>query len=251
MQGMIPAMIASVETMLERWEQNKAKEIDVYKESRLLTAEIISRTAFGSSYLEGENIFDMLTKLGIIAGRNVFRIRLPVMEKFFKLRDDLESDKIEQAIRESIIGMIDKRAEKMMRGEENNYGSDFLGSLIKANHDPDEKNRISIDNMVDECKTFYLAGQETTNGLLAWSIFLLAIHTDWQEKVRNEVIQLFGQENPNPEGIARLKTVRILSYYPLSILISNVVWASEQAYKPQLVSRDQPHQKWMTYLKSD
>ncbi|KAI8527490.1 hypothetical protein RHMOL_Rhmol12G0079600 [Rhododendron molle] len=73
-------MIASVETMLERWEQNKAKEIDVYKESRLLTAEVISRTAFGSSYLEGENIFHMLTKLGMIASRNFFRIRLPAME---------------------------------------------------------------------------------------------------------------------------------------------------------------------------
>ncbi|KAI8527488.1 hypothetical protein RHMOL_Rhmol12G0079200 [Rhododendron molle] len=98
----------------------------------------------------------------------------------------------------------------MIRGEENNYGSDFLGSLIKANHDPDEKNRISIDDMVDECKTFYLAGQETTNGLIAWSIFLLAIHTDWQEKARKEVIQLFGQENPNPEGIARLKTMSMI-----------------------------------------
>ncbi|KAF7123508.1 hypothetical protein RHSIM_Rhsim12G0072300 [Rhododendron simsii] len=126
LKGMIPAMITSVETMLERWEQNQAKEIDVYKEFRLLTAEVISRTAFGSSYLEGENIFDMLTKLGMIAARNVFRIRIPAMEKFFKLRDDLESDKIEQAIQESIIGMIEKRAEKMMRGEENNYGKNYL-----------------------------------------------------------------------------------------------------------------------------
>ncbi|XP_058193589.1 cytochrome P450 CYP749A22-like [Rhododendron vialii] len=210
LKGMIPATIASVETMLERWRQNEEKEIDVYKEFRLLTAEVISRTAFGNSYLEGENIFDMLTKLGMIAARNGFRIRFPGMEKFFKLRDDLESDKIEQAIRESIIGMIDKRAETMRRGEENNYGSDFLGSLIKANHDPDEKNRISIDDMVDECKTFYLAGQETTNGVLAWSIFLLAIHKDWQEKARKEVIELFGHENPNPEGIARLKTMSMI-----------------------------------------
>ncbi|KAG5521334.1 hypothetical protein RHGRI_033777 [Rhododendron griersonianum] len=210
LKGMIPAMIASVETMLEKWRQNEEKEIDVYKEFRLLTAEVISRTAFGSSYLEGENIFDMLKKLGMIAARNSFRIRLPGIEKFFKSRDDLESDKIEQAIREAIIGMIDKREEKITRGEENNYGSDFLGSLIKANHDPDEKNRISIDDMVDECKNFYLAGQETTNGVLAWSIFLLAIHTDWQEKARKEVIELFGQEIPNPEGIARLKTMSMI-----------------------------------------
>ncbi|KAG5521331.1 hypothetical protein RHGRI_033774 [Rhododendron griersonianum] len=217
LKGMVPAMIASVETMLERWRQREEKEIEVYKESRLLTAEVISRTAFGSSYFEGEKIFAMLMEMGTIVARNRYKIRLPGIGKFLKLSDDLESDKIEQAIRESIIVMINKREGKMMRGEENNYGSDFLGSLIKANHDPDEKNRISVDDMVDECKTFYLAGQETTNGLLAWSLLLLAVHTDWQEKARKEVFELFGQRNPNAEGIARLKIVSIieLSYHQL------------------------------------
>jgi len=211
LKGMIPAMIRSVETMLERWREHEGNEIEVYEEFRLLTSEVISRTAFGSSYSEGENIFDMSLKLGMIISRNGFKIRLPGIRKFLKLRDDLEADKIEQAIRESIIGMINKREEKMTRGEETNYEIDYLGSLMKANHDPVEKMiRISVDDMVDECKTFYLAGQETTNGVLAWSVFLLAIHTDWQEKARKEVLELFGQQNPNAEGITRLKIMSMI-----------------------------------------
>ncbi|KAE9454481.1 hypothetical protein C3L33_13645, partial [Rhododendron williamsianum] len=139
------------------------------------------------------------TKLRKIANHAFYAENL----KFLKSRDDLESDKLQQAIQELIIAMINKREEKMKRGEENNYGSDFLGSLLKANHDPDEKNRVSVDEMVDECITFYLAGQETTNAILAWNLLLLAIHTDWQEKARKEVFELFGQQNPNAEGIAR------------------------------------------------
>ena len=50
-------MISSVEVMLERWKNHEGKETDVYEEFRLLTSEAISRTAFGSSYLEGKNIF--------------------------------------------------------------------------------------------------------------------------------------------------------------------------------------------------
>ncbi|KAI8527470.1 hypothetical protein RHMOL_Rhmol12G0078200 [Rhododendron molle] len=210
LKGMVPAMIASVETMLERWSQHEGKEIEVNKESRLLSSEVISRTAFGSSYLEGEKIFAMLQEMGMIASRNRFKIRLPGIGKFLKSRDDLESDKIQQAIHKLIIAMINKREEKMMRGEENNYGSDFLGLLIKANHDPDEKNRVSVDEMVDECVTFYLAGQETTNSFLAWCLLLLAINTDWQEKARKEVFELFGQQNPNAEGIARLKIMTMI-----------------------------------------
>ena len=61
---------------------------------------------------------------------------------------------------------------------------------------------------MDECKTFYFAGQETTNNLLTWSVFLLSIHTDWQEKARQEVLSLFGHQNPTPDGITKLNTVR-------------------------------------------
>ena len=59
-------MITSVEEMLERWKHHEGKEIEVFEEFRLFTSEVISKTAFGSSYLEGRNIFGMLMKLSSI-----------------------------------------------------------------------------------------------------------------------------------------------------------------------------------------
>lgn len=96
-----------------------------------------------------------------------------------------------------------------MKGEEESFGSDFLGILLQAHHDANENQRISVDSVVDECKTFYFTGQETTNTLLTWTVFLLAIHTDWQEEARKEVLSLFGQQHSqNPDEIAKLKTVK-------------------------------------------
>ncbi|WRX20019.1 Cytochrome P450 - like 10, partial [Theobroma cacao] len=66
LKNMTPAVIASVERMLEQWKGQEGKEIEVFQEFRLLTSEVISRTAFGSSYLEGKKIFDMLMELSII-----------------------------------------------------------------------------------------------------------------------------------------------------------------------------------------
>ena len=74
---MIPAIVASVETMLERWKCCEGREIEVYEEFRLLTSEVISRTAFGSSYLEGKNIFKMLMKLTLLTSRNFYTLRFP------------------------------------------------------------------------------------------------------------------------------------------------------------------------------
>ncbi|PON97258.1 Cytochrome P [Trema orientale] len=54
---LIPAMIASVETMLEGWKNNEGKEIEVYQEFRLLTAEVISRTTFLGAVTRKGRIF--------------------------------------------------------------------------------------------------------------------------------------------------------------------------------------------------
>lgn len=74
---MIPAMVTSVVAMLKRWKYHEGKEIEVSEEFRLLTSEVISRTAFGSSYLEGKNIFEILMKLTSSAFRNSYTVRFP------------------------------------------------------------------------------------------------------------------------------------------------------------------------------
>ncbi|XP_059645038.1 cytochrome P450 CYP749A22-like [Cornus florida] len=210
LKGMIPEMIASVEVMLAKWRHHESEEIEVYNEFKVLTSEIISRTAFGSSYVEGKIIFEMLSKLGVIFSRNNFKIRFPGIGKIFKSQDDIEAEKIDQTIRDSAVALIKKREEKVKSGESESYGSDFLGSLVKVHHDVDKSRRITVDDIIDECKTFYIAGQEPTTSLLSWSILLLATHKEWQERARNEVLELFGKENPFPEGIARLKTMNLI-----------------------------------------
>lgn len=41
----------------------------------------------------------------------------------------------------------------------------------------------------------------------ARTVLPLEMQAHWQEKVRNDVLELFGQQNPSPRGISRLKTV--------------------------------------------
>jgi len=60
---------------------------------------------------------------------------------------------------------------------------------------------------VDECKTFFFAGQDTTSHLLTWIMFLLSRHPEWQEKLREEVLRECGDAVPNPDTVAKLKLV--------------------------------------------
>ncbi|KAK8308158.1 hypothetical protein V6Z12_D02G037900 [Gossypium hirsutum] len=162
---MTPAVISSVETMLEKWKGYVGKEIELFEEFRLLTSEVISRTAF---------------------------------------------EELANEIQGCVMKMIKKREDRVVNGGADSFGNDFLGLHVNAYHDLDDKNMLSLGDLVDECKTFCLAGQDTVNSLLAWTIFLLAIHGDWQEKARREVIDIFGNQNPHSEGIVKLKIMTMI-----------------------------------------
>ncbi|KAF6147029.1 hypothetical protein GIB67_036748 [Kingdonia uniflora] len=230
LKNMVPAMLTSVEMMLERWRQFEGKEMEVFEEFKVATSDVISRSAFGSSYFEGAKIFENLNKLAAMAVGNANKIRLPVIGKLLKTSDEIESEKVENRIRESFIHMIRTRQEKMKNGEIDGLGCDYLGFLLRENQDVDDNKRISIEDVIDECKTFFFAGYETTTSLLAWSVLLLAIHTDWQDRARKEVLEIFEGKSPTPEdnGIAKLKTMTMIInetlrlYPPIVAIYRNV-----------------------------
>ena len=63
LQKMLPAFAACSNELITRWmgyvESDGAKEIDVWPEFQNLTGDVISRTAFGSSFGEGRRIFEI------------------------------------------------------------------------------------------------------------------------------------------------------------------------------------------------
>ena len=117
---------------------------------------------------------------------------------------------IYQEVRGLINGIIDKRVTEMKAGKSSN--DDLLGILLDSNNKEikqqgNNKYGLSIDDVIEECKLFYFAGQETTANLLVWTMILLGQHRIWQERARDEVLKVFGDREPDMEGLNQLKVV--------------------------------------------
>jgi len=90
----------------------------------------------------------------------------------------------------------------------------YLKKLIEENND-DEKNILTLlknaDNMTykkirDNLFIFFIAGHETTSTTLQYILYNLAKYPDIQEKLREEIIEVFPQEI-DPEKIKGLTNI--------------------------------------------
>ncbi|XP_062215870.1 cytochrome P450 CYP72A616-like [Phragmites australis] len=228
---MLPAFSASCEELVSRWTQSLGSdgscELDVWPELQTLTGDVIARTAFGSNYLEGRRIFELQAEQ---AERFIGAIQKIVIPGYMYLptKNNKRMRQINKEVNLILRGLIGKRIQAMNEGESTN--DDLLGLLLESNmRGTDESGQSSlgmtIEDVIEECKLFYFAGMETTSVLLTWTMVLLSMHPEWQDRAREEVIGLFGKNKPEYEGLSRLKTLtmilhEVLRLYPPAIVFS-------------------------------
>lgn len=95
--------------------------------------------------------------------------------------------------------------------EKNKNKLEDSGTLLESLMSPYKKEDVlNLEEIVDECKTFYFAGKETTANLLTWTFLLLGLHQEWQNKAREEVVRVCGHNAfPNAENLTDLKIVSL------------------------------------------
>jgi cytochrome P450 family 709 len=72
---------------------------------------------------------------------------------------------------------------------------------------------LSIDEIINECKMFF-AGHDTTALLLTWTVFLLSVYPEWEERLRKEVLRELGSEHHNADDLSKLKEARKMGPFP-------------------------------------
>ncbi|KAG0538564.1 hypothetical protein BDA96_03G247300 [Sorghum bicolor] len=226
LKRMLPAFSTCSTELIDRWEKKLAGsdgsyELDIWPEFQNLTGDVISRTAFGSSFMEGRRIFQLQGEQAERLFKAFQYMYIPGFI-FFPTQNNRRMKEINREIEGTLRGMIEKRERAIENGETS--GNDLLGLLLQSNMESGKGNlRMSTEDMIEECKLFYFAGMETTAVLLTWTLVILGMHPEWQDRAREEVLSVFGRDKqPNFDGLGRLKTVTMILYEVLRLYPSVV-----------------------------
>jgi cytochrome P450 len=130
---------------------------------------------------------------------------------------------IDREIQATLKRIISRKEEAMKAGDEATT-NDLLGILLESNwkeieqHGNNKNVGMSVEDVVGECKLFYFAGNETTSELLVWTMIMLSRYQNWQARAREEVLQVFGNNKPDFDGLVHLKVVSVQCSFILSII---------------------------------
>lgn len=203
-----PLMKAAATAMQARMDKlPDGIDYDVDVEMTHVTADIIFRTIL-SQTLEGETarkIFDAFTRFQALAPRIVNSVIFKLPRLFSPWLAMRQSKAAAREIRSHLEAFIRPRYEAHQQGKPG-VEQDILASLLDA-VDPETGRGFSFDELVDQVAMLFLAGHETSASALAWSLYLISMSPEIQERMHAEAVAVLGNKDPDYSDIKQMSLI--------------------------------------------
>ena len=191
-------IVRLTQALTQRWQPGET--IEIHADMVQLTLRIISRCLLGcdvhasiQTFVDSMDTFNDYLPFALLPGASLLE-KLPIgpmpgMRRALNALDAL------------IFGLIRERRASGIAGD------DLLGMLLEAE---DESGSMSDHQVRDEALTMLLAGHETTANALTFALWLVAKHTEIQERMAAEVNEVCGNRPPEAMDFPRLKYLEMV-----------------------------------------
>ena len=101
--------------------------------------------------------------------------------------------------------------------------AELMSRLLVA-QDPETGKKMSNRQVIDNLVSFFVSGYETTALAMTWTLYLVALFPQWQNKIRQEVNEIVGTNPVSAEHVPKLENTKMviseaLRLYPTAPII--------------------------------
>ncbi|KAG8079513.1 hypothetical protein GUJ93_ZPchr0007g4215 [Zizania palustris] len=188
-------------------------EVDVAVWFQRVPQEAITFATFGRrNYDDGSVVFKLQDELAGYAAEAHSRVFIPGY-RFVPTWKNVRVWKLNWEIRKHLAKFVTElqlqshgdggdSAEKDGHADGGAVMREFMSFMAPA---------MSANEIIEESKNFFFAGRETTVNLLTWTTVALAMHPEWQDRARREVVAVCGHDNvPTKDHLPKLKTLGMI-----------------------------------------
>lgn len=195
LRSFFPSIVRVTERLLEKWQKAARDQevLEIQKDLMLYTVDITTNLAFGYDMNTIEHQEDVIQnhmeKIFPTIQRRLFT---PVPYwKFFKLPQDVQTEKATRAIRTEINRMIKESKKRIQEKPElQDAPSNFLEALLVAKDE--DGSTFSENEIYSNVFVMLMAGEDTTANTIAWIMYYLSLYPKVMEKARLEVDKVLG-----------------------------------------------------------
>ncbi|WP_298848434.1 cytochrome P450 [uncultured Ruegeria sp.] len=202
LKGTIPAMLAAAEASVERLRPHIGEQIECEEQTSHAAADVIFRTLFSVpiDHAIASQVFDKFRAYQ----REQPLLNLAAFVPLPRWLPRFHSKATKQNARDirSLIAELTKTRAAAIKAE---TAPDDLATKIMTTADPETGQFFDPEEMVDQVAIFFLAGHETSASALAWTLYLMALYPEWQQKVAEEAVVL---GDPSFATVSKLRISR-------------------------------------------
>jgi cytochrome P450 len=198
-----PVMTEEAQRLVERWRPaaRRGEPLDTYPQLVAMASRVSGRILFGADMSAAA---DLLARFRRVNDQLLRRAVSPhPVPASWPTPGNRRMNRGLRATRAIVDELIDRRPAEDAGVAHAGRTSDMLGLLLAA-RDADDGTRLTDREVADQAMLFLLAGHDTVSVTLTCVLLLLALHPDWQQRLRAEGDAILDGRPATAEDLGQL-----------------------------------------------
>ncbi|KXN71595.1 cytochrome P450 [Conidiobolus coronatus NRRL 28638] len=204
--------------LIDSWSLTSGENVEIHENIQKLTLDVLGQAVFNMDFECIKNpqskLYNQYHEISTQLFANLSYLFFPVLDKlpYFK-RPELykQIDSYDEFVKQ----MVALKKEELIENPNLAGKDDLLSKMLLSSMQADDENsKMTEKEIIDNLKSFFIAGHDTTSNTLTATLYYLARYPEIQDKLRSEILQVMNNPqvltNPTVDQLKQMEYLNLV-----------------------------------------